>query len=408
MGRTVDVVIVGAGIPGLALALELQQRKLSTLLMDARKNVETVPRGLTLQPNGLEALEKLGVLDKARQTGSGTRIFEIRSYDTGELLLEADYGLLDHPHNYLLTVNATELDLLLRYKAERTGAEILGGAKFQELVRDRGQLRVVFETDEGKEEVKASVVVGADGPQSRVRASIGSRVQSRKYPDSFVVGLVGPASGLEDRAREYQGPGQMLGIMRAGPTSTYLFQCVGPVDFDELRRVGLEKFKAGIVEAAPEMRNALARVEAWTRLGYFTPYYTRVDPWVANGVALLGDSAHSFHPHAGQGLNLSLQDALALAEVVEKSVRTGDTSARTLREYQARRKMFADVIGQHADYSAKYALSRSWLYQTLNRRAMRKLSKNQKLLRQALEITAGVFEKKPSLIQLARIGGILP
>lgn len=408
MERTADVVIIGAGIPGLALALELQQRKISTLLLDARKGAEAIPRGLTLQPNGLETLDRLGVLDRVRQAGSQTRIIEVRGWN-GELLLEADYGLLEHPHNYLLTVDASQLDLLLRYKAEQSGAEVHWGTRFQDLIRDNGQLQgVSFEAERQSGQVGCSMVVGADGPQSLVRASMGAKVKSRKYPDSFVVGLIGAVSGLEGRARQYQAPGKMLGLMPAGPGTTYFFHCVGSRSFDEMKREGLEPFKAEILQAAPETSEAFGPVAAWTRLAYFTPSYNRVDPWVDQGVALLGDSAHTFHPHAGQGLNLSLQDALVLAEVIEKYLKSGDTSAAALGEYQAKRQMFAEVIGRHADYSARYALSGNWLIRRLSRRALRRLGKNQKLLKQALELTAGVFDKKPSLLRLARIGGILP
>ncbi len=186
MGRSADVVIIGAGVPGLALALALRERDISTLLLDARRNVENVSRGLTLQPNGLEALEKLGVLDKIQRAGSKTQVFEIRN-SKGTLLLEADYGLLNHPQNYLLTVNASELDLALRYRAEESGAEVVWGARFQDLVRNNGQVQgVSFETDEGTDQVNASVVVGADGSQSRVRDAIGVKAETKKYPDSFI------------------------------------------------------------------------------------------------------------------------------------------------------------------------------------------------------------------------------
>ena len=70
--------------------------------------------------------------------------------------------------------------------------------------------------------------------------------------------------------------------------------------------------------------------------------------------------------------------------------------------------MFADVIGQHAHYTATYALSNNWLVKRLNKRALRKMQKNKKLMKRALEITAGIFSKKPGLIEQARIGGVLP
>src|SRR2546430_15004765 len=82
--------------------------------------------------------------------------------------------------------------------------------------------------------------------------------------------------------------------------------------------------------------------------------------------------------------------------------------SKRLFPYQSSRKMFADVIGQHAHYTSTYALSNNWLIKRLNRRALRKMQKNPKLMKKALEITAGVFTKKPGLIEQARMGGILP
>jgi len=118
----------------------------------------------------------------------------------------------------------------------------------------------------------------------------------------------------------------MLGICpRSG--ATYIFYCVGNRSFEDLKREGLGRFKEK--SPKPHLNNrSLWDDGAWTRIAYFTPSFIRVDPWVGNGVALLGDSAHTFHPHAGQGVNLSLQDALVLADVITDALSAGDTSRR--------------------------------------------------------------------------------
>jgi 2-polyprenyl-6-methoxyphenol hydroxylase-like FAD-dependent oxidoreductase len=403
-----DVAIVGAGIAGSALALELQKRNISTLLLDRRKGLDSTPRGITFQPNGLEALEKIGVLDSVQQMGSAERILEVRDWNR-ELLLEADYGLLDHPQNYIMTADAVQVEHLLGYKAENLGAQTVWNTRFQEIIWNNGIAQGLrCEVEGGLSEVKTSIVIGADGPHSQVRDSIGATTKIKKYSDSFMVGLIGPVSELKDRARQYQAPGKMLGIMPAGPEATYIFYSVGSRSFDELKKQGLGKFKDEVTQAAPELAEAFGAMEAWTRIAYFTPSFIKVDPWVGNGVALLGDSAHTFHPHAGQGVNLSLQDALALADVIADALSTGDTSAKKLSQYQTSRKMFADVIGQHAHYTSTYALSNNWLIKRLNRRALKKMQKDRKLMKRALEITAGIFAKKPGLIEQARMGGILP
>ena len=408
MARYADVVVVGAGIAALALAIELQKKGISTILLERQKGPEGIPRGLTFQPNGLAVLEKLEALGRAKEVGSSSQILEVKSWE-GEVLLEADYSLLEHPQNYLLTANATEIERLLVYLAEKAGAKVLWGTTFQELTQSEGRANgVVYEADGVTDQIQASVVVGADGPQSRVRTSLGSEVKTKKYPDSFLVGLVGPVPGLEGRARQYQSPGKMLGIMPSGPEATYLFHCVGPRSFDSVKKEGLGSFRTEVVQAAPEMADAFSGVEAWTKMAYFTPSYIQVKRWVGNGIALLGDAAHSFHPHAGQGVNLALEDAVALAEVIDKCKVAGDFSQTSLLPYQKERQMRSDVIGKHANYTVTYALSDNWLIKRLNKRALHKLNKDKKLQKKALEITAGIFEKKPGLVTLAKIGGILP
>lgn len=408
MEEKTDVVIVGAGIAGLALSLELQKRGVSTILVDRRKNPESTPRGITFQPNGLEALDKIGILDRVQHSGSAERILEVRDWDRN-LLLEADYSLLDHPQNYIMTVNAVEVEQILGYKTENLGAKSVWGAGLEEILWINGVAKGVRVNIEGEPaDIQAQMVIGADGPQSKVRSAIGSIAKTKKYEDSFLVGLVGPAADLKDRARQYQAPGKMLGIMPVGPDASYFFYSVGQRTFDDLKRQGVEQFRGEVTEAAPELEQAFEGVAAWTRIAYFTPSYIKVDKWVGNGVALLGDSAHTFHPHSGQGVNLSLQDALVLADVVAEALKTGDTSAAKLSAYQETRKMFADVIGQHAHYTATYALSDNWLVRRLNKRALNKMQKDKKLMKRALEITAGVFSKKPGWILQARMGGLLP
>src|SRR5258708_12969075 len=88
-----DVVIIGAGIAGSALAFELQKRNISTLLLDRRKGLDSTPRGITFQPNGLEALEKIGVLDSVLQMAPPERIPQAKDW-TGNLLLKPTYSHL--------------------------------------------------------------------------------------------------------------------------------------------------------------------------------------------------------------------------------------------------------------------------------------------------------------------------
>jgi len=138
LARYADVVVVGAGIAALALAIELQKKGISTILLERQKGPEGIPRGLTFQPNGLAVLEKLEALGRAKEVGSASQILEVKSWE-GEVLLEADYSLLEHPQNYLLTANATEIERLLVYLAEKAGGESALGNNLPRANTERGQ-----------------------------------------------------------------------------------------------------------------------------------------------------------------------------------------------------------------------------------------------------------------------------
>ena len=98
-----DVLIVGAGIGGLALGCALVSNGRKACLLEARPGVTRSKRGLTLQPNGLAALRNLGLLDRVARRGSKTT--KIAWHEIGKKpLATLDYSILDHPHNHLLAV----------------------------------------------------------------------------------------------------------------------------------------------------------------------------------------------------------------------------------------------------------------------------------------------------------------
>src|SRR5438046_9707987 len=185
----------------------MQNRNIAPHYIHRKKVHDATPRGITFQPNGLEALEKIGVLDSIQQTGSAERIPEVRDWNQ-QVLVEADYGLLDHPQHYIMTADAVQVEHLLGSKAENLGAQTIWNTRFQEIVWKDGIAQGLrCNVEGGPSEIQASIIVGADGHQSQVRESIGAKTKTKTYSDSFMVGLIGPVSELKDRARKYQAAG---------------------------------------------------------------------------------------------------------------------------------------------------------------------------------------------------------
>src|SRR5438445_13277302 len=115
-----DAVIVGGGIGGLTLGCALAGNGRKTCVLEARPSLVRSKRGLTLQPNGLAALENLGLLNQVLSIGMKTSRVSWWEIGHGQLA-SFDYSILDHPHNFLLTVIPNEFEVILREELLRRG-----------------------------------------------------------------------------------------------------------------------------------------------------------------------------------------------------------------------------------------------------------------------------------------------
>jgi len=127
-----DIAIVGGGVGGLALGCALAEKH-HVLIIEARPGIVPSKRGLSLQANGLEALQKLDLLDRVTPIGGKTSHVACYEID-GTLLADLDYSILDHPYNYLLTLVPSELERVLRNEFARRGGEIQESTSFKEVV----------------------------------------------------------------------------------------------------------------------------------------------------------------------------------------------------------------------------------------------------------------------------------
>src|SRR5256886_14551905 len=137
-----DVVIVGGGIGGLALACGLAANGCTTCVLESRLSLARSKRGLALQPNGLAALDNLGLLTQV--LGIGHRTGRVTWWEIGHgNLATFDYSILDHPHNFLLTIIPSELEVILREELSRRGGVLHESTSFLGVKHEpKGQLRV--------------------------------------------------------------------------------------------------------------------------------------------------------------------------------------------------------------------------------------------------------------------------
>jgi 2-octaprenylphenol hydroxylase len=193
---------------------------------------------------------------------------------------------------------------------------------------------------EGGERIEGDLLVGADGPDSRVRTAFGFRVRETPYGEAAVVANFDTERTHGDTARQWfraDGvlawlplPGERISIVWSTPAS----------HAEELVALDARALERRVREAGGAVLGDLKLISSVAR---FPLRSIRVPAPVMRGVALVGDAAHTIHPLAGQGVNLGFQDARVLAEVLgtrSALERPGDWSV--LRRYARSR---AEEVG---------------------------------------------------------------
>lgn len=326
-----DAVVVGAGPAGAATAARLAGLGHRVLLLDRAEFPRRKPCGECVNPGGVEALHGLGVLPAVLAAGparlegwwirSGEAAFA-GSFPAGRPGLAIPRAVLDH--------------LLLEH-ARACGAEVRTGVRVRDLLHAGGRVAGVRATGpEREEELRARVVVGADGLRSVVLRRLrllrrGPRLRKLALT-AHVRGVETPAGRGELRVF----PGGCLGIAEVGEgLANVTLVLTGAA----MRRVGGDA--AGCFDRALRAHglDGAERIDAVLATG---PFDWPVRAAVAPGALLVGDAAGYYDPFTGEGIHRALQGAELAAETLHAALLRGECTAAALAPYErARRRAFA-------------------------------------------------------------------
>jgi 2-polyprenyl-6-methoxyphenol hydroxylase-like FAD-dependent oxidoreductase len=196
---------------------------------------------------------------------------------------------------------------------------------------------------EGETEIKADLVIAADGRHSTVRASGG-----------FIVEDIGaPMDVLWFRlSRQSSDPPQTLGRIDGGSIFVQLnrgdyWQCAYVIpkgSVEDVHRRGLDAFRAEIVRQAPFFADRIAEIVSFEDAKLLTVGIDRLTRWHKPGLICIGDAAHTMSPIGGVGINVAIQDAVAAGNVLAEPLRKGTVTDANLAAVQARRELPVRVV----------------------------------------------------------------
>ena len=189
---------------------------------------------------------------------------------------------------------------------------------------------------EGGEAIAGDLLVGADGPDSRVRAALGLGAEDHPYDETAVVANFDTELGHGDTARQwFRADGVLAWLPLPGRRMSIVWSA--PKRYaEELAALDPAGLAARVRDAGGA---ALGELRLASPVASFPLRMIRVERTVAEGVALVGDAAHGVHPLAGQGVNLGFQDARVLAEeIASRSPLERPGDLRVLRRYARARR----------------------------------------------------------------------
>lgn len=192
--------------------------------------------------------------------------------------------------------------------------------------------------------IAASLLVAADGARSKLRERAGIATHGWEYDQSGIVVTVGHERDHEGRAEEHFLPAGPFAILPLSGKRSSLVWTERRAEAARIVALGEEEFHA---ELEQRFGLHLGEVKALDKPRAFPLSYFVARSFIAERLALVGDSAHVIHPIAGQGLNMGLKDVAALAEVVVDAARLGMDlgGADVLERYQRWRRFDTMAMG---------------------------------------------------------------
>lgn len=328
-----DVLIVGAGPTGLALAIALKQSGVDHLVIDKLAQGQNTSRAAVIHSHTLEALDQLGVSKSLMQQGLALAKFAIRDRDRP--LVQLRFDELPSDYRCLLMIPQDVTEQLLAERFASLGGVVHRGVTAVAIEQKEDSASAILEDSTGANTIHAKYVVGADGMHSIVRHAAGIAFQGSTYEESFILADVKMSWSLGSaEVSLFFSP---AGLVVVAPLPSGHFRIVAVLD-DAPDRPSIVDIQRLIDTRGPKDSNNRIEEVLWS--SRFRLHHRVVDSYQNGRLLLMGDAAHVHSPAGGQGMNTGLVDAVVLGRLLAGIVRDG-RPLNVLEHYSSQRRAAA-------------------------------------------------------------------
>ena len=361
-------VVVGGGIGGIAAAVAMARAGIDVQLHEQAQQLAEVGAGVSLAPNGLRMLERLGVGEQVRRVGA--------RYASAQLRLPDGRAVRHQPYQFSLPGQNTGIhraDLLAVLAGQLPPGTVRTGHRCTGFRQDDDSATVVFADGTT---ATADVVIGADGIHSVLQGFV---VAPAEPVFSEVVAYRGLVPRLDTypagTIRMWMGQGRHFLVfpVRAGQLLNYVGFVPSPTAVRESWSAPGDPaaLAAHFAGWDPVIGQVIAAISGPGGSGFQWGMYDRepLPRWSSGRLTLLGDAAHPMLPHLGQGANQALEDAVALATLLGASTSPAGVPQALAayeglrRDRTARVQLGSRRQGAGYDSSGSQLIDRRWIYE---------------------------------------------
>lgn len=327
MSTVKRVLIVGGGIAGMSMAIELRKRAIDVDLVEADPQWRVYGAGITVNAASVRALQKVGVLDAILREGAlsegldlflanGTPIGSIPAIPAAGSTVAGSVGILRPALARILSAATTA-----------SGTRVRLGTTFTSIdARESGVEVSLSDGSSGRYDL----LIGADGLHSKVRTALFPDAPRPRYTGQVCWRAVVPRPPEIRRAAMFLGQQLKAGLVPVSEREMYLFfletrdspDHIEPGQWPQILRRALAGFGGPVATIREELTDD-------SRLNY-RPLFALMmpKPWFHHRAVLIGDAAHATTPHLAAGAGLAVEDAIVLAEEIDNASGCEDALSR--------------------------------------------------------------------------------
>jgi len=295
-------------------------------------------RGDTVHPSTLEIMYELGLLGSFLRRRHEV-IRQLTGVVNGHSVTIGDFSHIATHCKFIALMPQWEfLNFLAEEAKPFPNFALQMETRATRLIEENGRVTgVVAEDKNGTREIRADLVVAADGRRSDMRESAKLEVIDLKSPIDVFWMRISRLPNDPDATGGRFATGRILVMINRND----YWQCayVVPKDSaDRVRAAGLAQFQKNILGLAPFLGERVRELDDWEKIKLLTVQVNRLAEWAKPGLLCIGDAAHAMSPIGGVGINLAVQDAVATANLLFMPLKSGAPTFAQLQAIQKRRE----------------------------------------------------------------------